>query len=109
MYSFGSAIFDEKIKSYLLDRRHPLGWPKGRFLLSIGFIEDKPNEVVTALRTQALDGVLTKIETEFGLKFQIDGPITSPTGVIAQIRTIWYIRTKETLPRFVTFKPLRKV
>jgi hypothetical protein len=109
MYFFESAIFDGKVKSYLLDRRHPLGWPKGRFLLSIGFSENKPDEVVTALRMQALDGVLTKIETEFGLKLQIDGPITSPTGVIAQIRTIWYIRTMETQPRFVTFKPLRKV
>jgi hypothetical protein len=109
MYSFESAIFDQKIKSYILDRNHPLGWPKGRFLVSLGFKDDEPEEVMIALQRQARGGLLAQTETDFGMKLQIDGPIISPTNILAQIRTIWYIRMMESVPRFVTFKPLRKM
>jgi hypothetical protein len=109
MDSFENAIFDEKIRSYVLNRNHHLGWPKGRFLLSLGFSDEKPKEVMTALRRQAREGFLVQSETSFGTKLQIDGPITSPTAIIAQIRTIGYTTAVEAVPRFVTFKPLRKI
>jgi hypothetical protein len=102
------AILDEKISSYLLNRRHPIGWPKGRFLLSIGFSDTRLEDIAAALLAQARAGSLSKIHTIYGQKLIVNGPIVAPTGTIAQIRTIWYIRASETIPRLVSFKPLRK-
>jgi hypothetical protein len=104
-----SIVHDDKLGLYFFNPKHSTGWPKGRFLISIGFSSVNPMEVIEALRNQATFGHLTSTKTDYGTRLEVDGPITSPTGTIAQIRTVWYVSQETTIQRFVTFKPLRKV
>jgi hypothetical protein len=44
----------------------------------------------------------------YGQKYEILGPLTGPNGSSAWIRTIWIIRTGESVPRLVTLIPAEK-
>lgn len=101
-------VLVEKLELYIFNPNHVQGWPRGRFLVSMGFDASDFEGVKEALILQASEGKTIATSTEYGTKWEIDGPITSPTNQTAQVRTVWFIGNPESPPTFVTFKPLRK-
>jgi hypothetical protein len=105
---FLSAIVDDaKLSDYLFDANHYDGWPKGRFLILAGFNENDSNAVRAALVSQAVESDVVTTTTPYGIKYECEGLIVSPTGSKRLIRSVWQIDSGSTTIRFVTFKPLR--
>jgi hypothetical protein len=100
-------IQPQKLIGYLLSETHSVGRSKAKLLRSMGF-----NEANLVMLEQALLAIAYSEEVQevadspHGKKFVIDGEITTPTGKIVQLRTVWIIDTGETNPRFVTAHPL---
>ena len=106
----GSATIDpRKIGGYLLSDHHKTGGPKSRFLKLFGFDPERPGELRAALLDHAQEHpVGAIIPAEHGIKYEVNGPMSSPDGRVPKVRTVWIIHHDETDPRFVTLKPLRR-
>jgi hypothetical protein len=39
---------------------------------------------------------------QYGVVYEIDGPITTPSGRAVQFRSVWQIDTGADVPRFIT-------
>ncbi len=97
----------EKLTGYLLSESHPIGRSKATFFRGIGF--DASN---AALLEQGLLGiarrevVVESMLSRHGMKYIVDGAITTPLGSHIKLRTIWIIDQGQEHPRFVTAYPL---
>ena len=104
-----AVIQSEKLRDYLLSPEHPLGRFKAAFFASLGYTRDDWVILEADLRSQHL--LLDAEEGErskYGRKFIITGPLRGPSGVTAQVTTVWIVRTGEEVARFVTAYPSRK-
>jgi hypothetical protein len=100
-------VDDAKLTDYIFNQLSSQGAPKGKFLSLIGFDPADLDSARDALLKHAQDNDVSSIETSsYGVKYRVDGPITSPTGRVAHIRTVWHIDAGRFDPRFVTFKPI---
>jgi hypothetical protein len=101
-----SATVDRrKILEYLLNSAHPENGGKAAFFASLDFAHGNVEELMTALRAQASAEVTVHTTTEHGDKFVIDGFLTSRTGKIGAVRTVWIIDRGSRIPRLVTAYP----
>ena len=105
--SSDQAIVDPlKIDGYLLSAAHPIGLAKARFFSRFGFSEDNPKELVDALLGHIRENAVVETQTSpFGVKYRVDGPLTSPDGRNPLVSTIWIVPTEQTAPRFITAFP----
>ncbi|MFW6192298.1 MAG: DUF6883 domain-containing protein [Gemmatimonadota bacterium] len=95
----------EKIDGYLLSRTHPTGRFKARFFRSIGL--DDAADLESALLVVARNGTVTsRMRTEYGMKYIVDGRLPTPTGTPVPVRTVWLRERRAPEPRFVTAYPL---
>lgn len=101
-------VEQSKLDGYLLDPDHRVGAPKLRFLEMFGFSRADADGVRAALIAHGRTHEATVISTDFGLKYEVDGPLSTPIGEEPWIRTIWQIDNGAANPRFVSMKPLRK-
>lgn len=100
-------VDDDKLTRYLFNLASREGSSKGRFLTLNGFSESDLASVKSALIKHGVSNRLAEVTvTQYGTKYRVDGPIVSPSGKIAWIRTVWQIDTGHAAPRFVTFKPI---
>ena len=101
------AVIDSaKLRDYLLSTTHPLGRFKARFFGALGFSADRWLELESAIRTQHLTQEAESLPAmRSGQKFMIRAILTGPNGQSAALVTVWFIRTGETAPRFVTAYP----
>jgi hypothetical protein len=99
---------DQKLSKYLFAEGHTDGWPKGRYLLALGFSNAAHAEIAEALIQQARNGRDTSRETEHGRLHEIKGPIDTPSGKTPTITTVWIEEPNSGILRFVTFLPYRK-
>jgi hypothetical protein len=100
-------IEDAKLLTYRLSRDHSTGRGKAGFLQAAGFDLEDAAAVRAALLAQArANPVAEALTTKYGLKFRVDGPLVSPTGVAVRVRTVWHVDTGQIAPRFVTMRPL---
>jgi len=98
-----------KIVSYLLDPNHRSGKSKARFFTSHGYATERWQELAEALRTHASENEVVKQETTpLGMRFVVEGPLTLCDGVVAQIRSVWFIESGEGVARLATAYPLRQ-
>lgn len=96
-----------KIVSYLLDPNHRSGKSKARFFAGHGYAIERWEELAGALRTHASQNEVVKQETTpLGLRLVVEGPLTLCDGVVAQIRSVWFIESGERVPRLATAYPL---
>ena len=58
-------------------------------------------------KVRANNDIKSVMETQFGSKYVIEGPLAAPDGQFAQIRAIWFVEHGASAPRFVTAYPLR--
>jgi hypothetical protein len=101
-----ATIDRRKITHYLLARDHPTGRAKAAFFEGFGFHSDWPEILEMRLITHAHQNEVTEsIETEFGTKFIITGPIDTPIGVSARICVAWFCANNASSPQLVTAFP----
>jgi hypothetical protein len=101
-----AIIATEKIAAYLLNLSHKRGGPKARLLLSLGYRPDDPQRLESHLRTQHLSLDVTRgSENPYGLVYEIEGPIRTPTGRIVRFCSVWQVDTGTDVPRFITMYP----
>lgn len=101
-----AIVAPEKLTGYLLNVSHKRGGPKARLLLSVGYRADDPRRLESDLRTQhlPLDGTRTS-ENAYGVVYEIDGPIKTPSGRILRFCSVWQIDSGTDVPRFITMYP----
>ena len=98
-----------KVLGYLLDDNHPRGRSKAAFFRRLGFDRAAPRPLEDELMRLARENeVLFCAETEFGVRYVIDGWVLSPAAVRAEIRTVWFVDQGKEIPRFVTAHPTRR-
>ena len=96
----------EKITRYLLNVSHKRGGPKARLLLSVGYRLDDPQRLESDLRTQHLSlGVTRTAISAYGVVYEIEGPIKTPSGRFVRFCSIWQLDTGSEVPRFITMYP----
>ena len=103
----GRAIVeDAKVRDYLLAPDHPVGRPKARFFMALGFTRDAWPRLRDALLAVARDGEAEIGEaTVFGQKSAVRGIVRGPAGRTAAVLTAWIIRRGEDAPRLVSAYP----
>lgn len=101
-----AVITREKLTSYLLNVAHKRGGAKARLLLSLGYRADDPQSLEADLRAQhlTLEVVRTR-HNEFGIVYEIEAPIRTPSGRSVRFRSIWQIDSGTDLPRFINMYP----
>lgn len=98
-----------KIVLYLLNPEHRAGKGKARFFASHGFDVADWETLAEALRQHARNHEIAKEETvPLGLRFVVEGDMAMPDGVVAGVRSVWFIERGERTPRFVTAYPLKR-
>jgi hypothetical protein len=98
-------IDEERIRSYLLSRRRPVGRFKARVFAARGFDEGSAQAFVLELRRIAATGEVAAVEDmEFGREVHWPGDLNGPVGS-AQVSTIWIQETGASEVRLVTVPP----
>jgi hypothetical protein len=101
-----AIIAAEKLTGYLLSVSHKRGGPKARLLLSVGYRADHPEWLESDLRTQHLRLDATRTHgNEYGVVFEIEGPMRTPGGRTVRFCSVWQIDTGTDVPRFITMYP----
>jgi hypothetical protein len=90
----------------VLNPSHKRGGAKARLLLSLGYRTDAPDALESDLRAQHLSLNATRTaQNPYGVAYEIEGPITTPSGRIVRFCSIWQIDTGSEVPRFITMYP----
>lgn len=107
MPNWERAIVDqEKITQYLLSYAADSG--KAAFFISFGFSLDLWQLLAAQLIQHAAQHELrSQTMTEHGVKYVIEGELSTPDGRNPQVRTVWITEHGKTRPRLVTAYPLK--
>jgi hypothetical protein len=101
-----AVIASEKLTGYLLNLSHRRGAAKAKLLLNFGYRSDSPEALEADLRAQHLTLDVTDTSTNaYGLVYEIEGPITTPSGRAVRFCSVWQIDTGADVPRFITMYP----
>ncbi len=102
-----ARIEDSKISDYLLAVDHRVGSAKARFFMRHGFSPDHREEFGQALRDHAIGNpVVEHIETQYGKKWVVEGPLACPDGTGPVARSVWILDSGGDFPRLVTAYPV---
>ena len=100
----------QKITGYLLNADHRDGRHKARFLTEFGFRLEEWSVLAEALRIHGQKNAVGSMkQTGFGSRYEVDGPLETPTGQRPRIRTVWQIDRGVEAPRLITAYPLEKM
>jgi hypothetical protein len=104
----GSVRIDkEKIVEYLLSPTHRYGASKARFFMQFGFERGDWQALAAAIREHARTNCeVTRKETPFGPRFEVDGVLETPSGQSPRLRTVWQMDEGESSARLITAYPL---
>jgi hypothetical protein len=98
-----------KIVLYLLNPEHRAGRSKARFFSGHGYTAERWEELAEALRTHGRENDIAKQETTpLGVRLVVEGPLALRDGVVAEIRSVWFIEFGERVARPATAYPLRQ-
>ena len=96
-----------KVTGYLLATTHPDGRSKAEFFRWFGFTIENDGVLIAALVKIARDHEVAEVvESAFGTRYVIDGPLQSPDGRAPAVRTVWIIEAKRPASRLVTAYPM---
>ena len=95
-----------KVCDYLPSNSHPIGRFKAAFFRALGYSDDNWEAFATELRRHALENDVSRSqETPYGLKHEIHGTLTGPSGRTVQVVSVWIARHGEDAPRLITAYP----
>ena len=101
-----AVISPEKLRDYLLNSEHRRGGAKARLLISLGYHRESWQVLDKDLRAQHLPmDVAVTLESEYGVRYEIVAPLTTPSDRIVAFRSIWQIDTGTNHPRLITMYP----
>jgi hypothetical protein len=101
-----AIIPSKKLTHYLLCSDHSTGGSKARFFLGQGFSLQNWHELQRGLQEIVKDYDVVKTEeSPFGMRYVVDGKLSTPKQRSVYIRTVWFIEHGETVPYFVTAYP----
>jgi hypothetical protein len=75
-----AIIAVEKLTEYLLNMSHKRGATKARLLLGVGHRPDAPRLLEADLRAHLSLDVTRTSENAYGVVYEIEGPIKTPSG-----------------------------
>lgn len=105
-YAHLAEVSQEKVIDYLLCPWHRNGGPKCRFFHPFGFSRDSWDVFAQALKLHAQTLEVRESRTSpFGVSFSIDGPMPTPDGREANVRSVWFVTSSDPIPRLVTAYP----
>ena len=82
---------------------------QGRLLQRVRVLRERVARHGTALRRHAIENDIGAAEeSEFGVRYVVDGPMPAPDGTLLNVRSVWYVDADGDAPRFVTAHPLRR-
>lgn len=101
-----AVISVEKVRDYLLNAEHRRGGAKARLLHALGYSRSDPMRLADDLREQHLirDDAMA-VESPYGERFDVRGPLVTPSGREVAMRSIWQIDTGTAQPRLITMYP----
>jgi hypothetical protein len=95
-----------KVRDYLLSKEHAVGRFKAAFFEGLGYSASEWTRLESDLRELAMTGDATLgRQTKYGQHYEIRGTLQGPSGKVAQLMTIWIVRSDEDAPRFITAFP----
>ena len=96
----------EKITDYLLLSTHEEGGSKSDFFHSFGFYLGRWEQFAEALSIHGREHeVVQVIESEYGVKYVLEGSILTPDGRNPDVRTVWQIDYGADHPRLIAAVP----
>jgi len=103
-----ATVPEQKITRFLLNPAHPAGGSKASFFLRFGFSVADWRGLAEALGKHARENDLAVEgeQTQYGVRYVVDGPLKAPDGSLLNVRVAWYIDAGGIAPRFVTAHPL---
>jgi hypothetical protein len=95
---------------YLLNDAHPDNGGKALFFAALGFSREESQTLASALLKLAQETeVAITVETSHGIKYIVDGRLSTPSGKRAMVRTVWIVDKGSENPRLVTAYPCEEV
>ena len=95
-----------KVVDYLLSDIHVVGRHKAVVFRSLGFAVENWGILAQFLKQHAVDNDVAKVEpSAFGNRFVVEGIMELEDGRRPWLRTVWFLRHEESIPRFVTAYP----
>lgn len=95
-----------KVVDYLLNPAHPDGAGKAAFFLKWGFSADDWKTFADAVREMiSRTEISATLQSSWGQKLTVEGPLNGPKGVTPVIRTVWIVDSLSSVPRLVTAYP----
>jgi hypothetical protein len=105
-YAAKARVERKKVVEYLLSVSHPDGSSKARFFSRFGFRVDEWKVLARALRKHGRDNAVSlSVESVYGTRHNVDGPLVTPDGRNPQIRTVWILARRSRRPRLITAHP----
>ncbi len=98
-----AIIPEEKVMKYLLNLEHEDGKAKAKFFLEMGF--DIDSLTAALLQHAASHEAVKTEETDFGIKYRVEGELPTPTGRTPMVLSAWMVRVDEDFPRLVSAYP----
>ena len=100
-------VSKEKITDYLLSETHPVGSAKAKFFRSLGFDETYVDQLrETFLQIARKNDMRETRKFLYGTNYVIMGKIKTPSGKNINIKTVWFIKSENSSPSFVTAYPV---
>ena len=104
-----AVVPEAKIVDYLLSETHFDGRHKAAFFKRFGFTAENWRELADALMRHVDEHDVAKEEpSPFGKRFVVEGIMDTPDGRAPGVRTVWFLRSEETICQFVTAYPLKR-
>ena len=101
-----AQIAVSKVTDYLLNPLHEQGGSKARYFLGLGFDVES---LITALLEHAATYEAVKTEeTQFGVKYRVEGVLETPSGRRPNVLSSWIVRTGEDFPRLTSAYPIKR-
>ena len=102
-----ARVAREKVTGYLLAENPESGGGKPGFFVRFGFSAEDWQTLADALKAVASAHEVALVEeTEFGVKYVIEGRLDTPDGRNPRARTIWQIDWGSDYPRLISAYPL---
>lgn len=100
----------EKIAEYLLNAVHPDNGGKALFFFALGFSREAWPILANAFLTLAQETEVAMIvESSHGIKYIVDGALSTPSGKSPTVRTVWIVDKASESPRLVTAYPYEEI
>ena len=95
-----------KVTQYLLSDRHPVGRTKAILFKRFGYSVERWSILAEDLKKVARENEISAVEkSSFGVRYIVDGVLSTPGGRLLPVRTVWFIDNDEQIPHFVTAYP----